>query len=111
MDVDGTGSIEKGEFAAVMKVPRLNRLCRVLDIDTTELEGMFDLIDQNSDGVLVLEEFRDVFFALMRPPQSKHLVAAAIRTTHCKRMLEEVKEVLQSRRPGGDPRPLEVKVA
>lgn len=90
LDTDGTGSLDKDEMSRVMHVPKLNRLCRILDVQPDDLEGLFDLMDINGDGVLMLDEFRDVFLSLMRPCQSKHLVGTCIRTMRCERLINEI---------------------
>merc|ERR1712087_131819 len=55
---------------------KMKRLMRILEIDDSgeDMMELFDLVDIDGSGELSLEEYKGVFFKIMRPPASKDLL-------------------------------------
>merc|ERR1712186_313792 len=75
-DLDGSGHMDRDEFSQMLANKKMKRLMRILEIDDTgeEMMELFDLVDIDGSGELSLEEYKGVFFKIMRPPASKDLL-------------------------------------
>jgi len=56
-DADGSGVVSWGEFQAQLNSKSMKEYFKHLDIDISEAQGLFSLLDSNSDGEITADEF------------------------------------------------------
>lgn len=57
IDVDGSGTVDMSEFSTAIEDERLVAYFNALDLDITDVKGLFSLLDRDRTGEIDIEEF------------------------------------------------------
>lgn len=89
-DTDGNDCVDRYEFVNMLENTKMKRLIRLLELeeDGSQLLELFDLVDLDGSGSLSLDEYKDIFFKIMRPPNSKDLLRIGAVLFRCEAKLD-----------------------
>jgi voltage-gated sodium channel len=73
-DVDGSFSLSRAEFKAMLVDPEVLVLLRTLDINIWDAEDLFDILDVDDSGSMDIKEFFEGFSRVKGTAHGKHLL-------------------------------------
>jgi len=91
-DRDNSGFLTQDEFVNALNDTRAMAYLRILGIDTDNLDGLFQLVDIDSDGSLEVHEFLKAIPRLMGPAASVDLAHLEV---EIKRMSRRLKDFIE----------------
>merc|ERR1712226_820895 len=64
IDESGDGTITRTEFHQIISHPKVKAYLAVLDLEVHETASLFDLLEDDNDGVITYQEFLDGVYRL-----------------------------------------------
>lgn len=96
LDEDGSGLLDRDEYNAAIRDPKLVDQFLVLGFSESDLPGLFDMIDMDMDGQITVDEFSDGIGKLQGEAKSADLMGCERRLFQ--KMLK-IQEYLESQSP------------
>jgi len=93
-DLDSGGSVNRQEFNQLMDKPRAKTLLSILEVDGSDIERLFDLLD-DGDGHIIIDEFVQGIMKVRGTAKAMDLVALLYHTEHQQKWLETYMEQVQ----------------
>lgn len=94
-DRDGGGTLSMDEFQDVLKQHRVRTMLSILEIDTSDAEGLFHLLD-GGDGQIYMDEFVQGVMRVRGSAKAMDMVTLIFHSTTIQQMLRAMGQETQA---------------